>query len=139
MKLRYLVMVNHLIMKKNFFARVQDTNLTLGQPKVIDYLRENDGSMQKDIANACCIEPASLTVVLNLMEKQGLIEKRMCNNNKKNLHIYLTDKGRTLSDRVEEEFLEVEKIMTKDFTKKEKELFLASLEKVRKNLIKHSV
>ena len=132
-------MVNHLIMKKNFFARVQDTNLTLGQPKVIDYLRENDGSMQKDIANACCIEPASLTVVLNLMEKQGLIEKRMCNNNKKNLHIYLTDKGRTLSDRVEEEFLEVEKIMTKDFTKKEKELFLASLEKVRKNLIKHSV
>ena len=139
MKLRYLVMVNHLIMKKNFFARVQDTNLTLGQPKVIDYLRDNDGSMQKDIAKACCIEPASLTVVLNLMEKQGLIEKRMCNNNRKNLHIYLTDKGRELSDRVEEEFLELEKIMTKDFTKKEKEMFLASLEKVRKNLIKHNV
>ena len=139
MKLRYLVMVNHLIMKKNFFAKVQDTNLTLGQPKVIDYLRDNDGSMQKDIAKACCIEPASLTVVLNLMEKQGLIEKRMCNNNRKNLHIYLTDKGRELSDRVEEEFLELEKIMTKDFTKKEKEMFLASLEKVRKNLIKHNV
>ena len=107
-------MVNHLIMKKNFFARVQDTTLTLGQPKVIDYLRDNDGSMQKDIANACCIEPASLTVVLNLMEKQGLIEKRMCNNNRKNLHIYLTDKGRALSDRVEEEFLALEKIMTED-------------------------
>ena len=139
MKLRYLVMVNHLIMKKNFFARVQDTTLTLGQPKVIDYLRDNDGSMQKDIANACCIEPASLTVVLNLMEKQGLIEKRMWNNNRKNLHIYLTDKGRELSDRVEEEFLELEKIMTEDFTKKEKEMFLASLEKVRKNLIKHNI
>ena len=139
MKLRYLVMVNHLIMKKNFFFFVQDTTLTLGQPKVIDYLRDNDGSMQKDIANACCIEPASLTVVLNLMEKQGLIEKRMCNNNRKNLHIYLTDKGRELSDRVEEEFLELEKIMTEDFTKKEKEMFLASLEKVRKNLIKHNI
>ena len=139
MKLRYLVMVNHLIMKKNFFARVQDTTLTLGQPKVIDYLRDNDGSVQKDIANACCIEPASLTVVLNLMERQGLIEKRMCNNNRKNLHIYLTDKGRELSDRIEEEFLEVEKIMTEDFTKKEKEMFLASLEKVRKNLIKHNI
>ncbi len=139
MKLRYLVMVNHLIMKKNFFARVQDTTLTLGQPKVIDYLRDNDGSMQKDIANACCIEPASLTVVLNLMEKQGLIEKRMCNNNRKNLHIYLTDKGRALSDRVEEEFLALEKIMTEDFSKKEKEMFLASLEKVRKNLIKHNI
>ena len=132
-------MVNHLIMKKNFFARVQDTTLTLGQPKVIDYLRDNDGSMQKDIANACCIEPASLTVVLNLMEKQGLIEKRMCNNNRKNLHIYLTDKGRALSDRVEEEFLALEKIMTEDFSKKEKEMFLASLEKVRKNLIKHNI
>ncbi|MBQ7521321.1 MAG: MarR family transcriptional regulator [Clostridia bacterium] len=139
MKLRYLVMVNHLIMKKNFFARVQDTTLTLGQPKVIDYLRDNDGSVQKDIANACCIEPASLTVVLNLMERQGLIEKRMCNNNRKNLHIYLTDKGRELSDRIEEEFLEVEKIMTEDFTKKEKEMFLASLEKVRKNLIEHNI
>jgi len=139
MKLRYLVMVNHLILKKNFFSRVQDTSLTLGQPKVIDYLRDNDGSMQKDIAHACCIEPASLTVVLNLMEKQGLIEKRMCNNNKKNLHIYLTDKGKKLSDRVEEEFVELEKIMTKGFTKKEKETFLESLEKVRRNLIKHSL
>lgn len=36
----------------------------MGQPKVLDYLKDHDGSSQKEIARACHIEPGSLTSIL---------------------------------------------------------------------------
>ena len=36
----------------------------MGQPKVLDYLKDHDGSSRKEIARACHIEPGSLTSIL---------------------------------------------------------------------------
>ena len=46
----YLLMANHIMLQKQLFNNIKDLKLTLGQPKVLDYLRQNDGAMQKDIA-----------------------------------------------------------------------------------------
>ena len=63
----YLLMANHLMLQKQLFNNIKDLKLTLGQPKVLDYLWENNGAMQKDIAKGCHIEPASLSTILNGM------------------------------------------------------------------------
>lgn len=57
-------------------GKLKDTGLTLGQPKVLDYLQDHDGANQAEIARACHIEPASLTSVLNRMEEKALVERR---------------------------------------------------------------
>ena len=36
--------------------QLKDTGLTLGQPKVLDYLKDHDGVSQKEIAAGCLIE-----------------------------------------------------------------------------------
>ena len=62
--LHYLLLADHLTFQKLLMTRIRDTGLTPGQPKVLDYLRCHDGAVQKDIAAACRIEPATITSVL---------------------------------------------------------------------------
>ena len=69
--LHYLLMADHSLLRKRFFAEIQPLGLTPGQPKVLEYLQAHDGAMQKDIARGCCIEPATLSPLLTGMERRG--------------------------------------------------------------------
>lgn len=55
---------------KKLMENVKSTGLTLGQPKVLDYLKHHDGANQKEIAAGCHIEAGSLTSILNRMEEK---------------------------------------------------------------------
>ena len=48
--LHYLTMANHLLIQKRILEKVKESGLTLGQPKVLDYLKSHDGASQKEIA-----------------------------------------------------------------------------------------
>ena len=62
--IHYLLMADHFMVQKALLSQIKDTELTMGQPKVLDYLKDHDGACQKDIAAGCHIEPASITAVL---------------------------------------------------------------------------
>ena len=40
----YLSMINHMTVQKKLMEQLADTGLTLGQPKVLDYLKDRDGA-----------------------------------------------------------------------------------------------
>ena len=82
----------------------------MGQPKVLEYLMEHDGAEQKEIAAGCHVEAPSLTSILNRMERDGLIERRMLRGNRRSYHIFVTAKGKEKQQRVAEGFAEVEKL-----------------------------
>ena len=84
------------------------SGLTSGQPKVLDYLKSHDGASQKEIAAACHIEAGSLTSVLNRMEEKGMIERKILNGNRRTFHIFMTENGRILQQKVDETFTELE-------------------------------
>ena len=63
----YLIMAEHSIFQKELLNRLKNTGLTIGQPKVLDYLKDHDGAGQKEIARGCQIEPGTLTTILNRM------------------------------------------------------------------------
>ena len=44
--LHYLLMADHLLFQKFLLSGIKDTGLTLGQPKVLDYLLSHGGAMQ---------------------------------------------------------------------------------------------
>lgn len=131
--LHYLIMANHFIFQKMLFSSIKDTGLSLGQPKILDYLKEHDGSVQKDIASACHIEQASLTSVLSGMEKKGLIVRKMLDGNRRSLYVFLTEKGRELSERIAVEFEKIEKLALSSFSDKEKETIIKLLSVMYKN------
>ena len=132
--LHYLFMANHAMLQKKLFAGIKGLGLSIGQPKVLDYLKENDGAVQKEIARGCHIEPASLSTILVGMEKNGLITRKMYENNRRNLNVYMTAKGKAICERVAENFSKIEKKALSGLTDSEIEDFLAYLTKIYNNL-----
>lgn len=133
--LHYLLMINHLMFQKSLITNIKDTQLTLGQPKVLDYLKDHDGAIQKDIAIACQIEPATITSVLLGMENKGLIVRKTLNGNRRSLYVYLTDEGRSLANRVELEFDHIESKALLGFSEEEKSMLNTLMVRIKKNMI----
>ena len=99
---------------------------------MLEYLAEHDGAMQKDIATACRIEPATMTSLLCGMEKKGLITRSA--PDRRSLSVYLTEKGRMLIPLIKEEFSRIEDRATCGFSDEERELLISLLSRMRENL-----
>ena len=77
-----LMLENQSLFTKMVFDELNNENITIGQPKVLEYLFTHDGAIQKNIAEACQIEPATLTSLLLRMEKNNLVERKNKNGDK---------------------------------------------------------
>ena len=132
--LHYLIMANQMLVQKSLLEQLKDTGLTIGQPKILDYLKEHDGSNQKEIAKACFLEAGSLTTILNKMEEKGLIERRILNGNRRSFHIYLTAEGKEKQQLVEKAFSEIEKKAVADIQEEELEQFMTVYNRIYTNL-----
>ena len=118
--LHYLIMANQMLVQKALLEQLKDTGLTIGQPKILDYLKEHDGSNQKEIAKACFLEAGSLTTILNKMEEKGLI--------------FLTAVGKEKQQLVDTAFSEIEKKALADISEKEFEQFMSVYHRIYSNL-----
>ena len=58
-------MANQMLVQKALLEQLKNTGLTIGQPKILDYLKDHAGSNQKEIARVCFLEAGSLTIILN--------------------------------------------------------------------------
>ena len=130
----YLIMAEHSIFQKELLNRLKDTGLTIGQPKVLDYLKDHDGAGQKDIARGCHIEPGTLTTILNRMEDAGLVERRMLNGNRRSLYVFLTEKGKEQLKLVTEAFSGMEEEAFRGISETERELFMDLMLRVYENI-----
>ena len=135
--LHYLLMANHFMIQKALVTSVKDTGLTSGQPKVLDYLKDHNGAVQKDIAAGCHIEPASLTAILNGMETKGLIERRLCPDNHRFYNVYLTETGRLYVGRLENEFDTIESYALQNFSEADKEQLIEYLSHIYNTMLNY--
>ncbi len=104
----YQLMIVHALFRNRVTERLADAGLSPGQPKILDYLSQHDGSMQKQIAHACQIEPATMTGILHRMEEKGLITRQVRPENRRTYSIVLTELGWEKCRLVEQTFLELE-------------------------------
>lgn len=130
----YLSMINHMTIQKKLMEQLKDTGLTLGQPKVLDYLKDHDGASQKEIAAGCLIEAGSLTSILNRMEEKGLIERKMLNGNRRTFHIFMTESGKKNQKLVEETFEKIEETALNNVSEEEQKVFMEIFLRIYRNL-----
>ena len=130
----YLSMANHMMVQKKLMEQLKDTGLTLGQPKVLDYLKDHDGASQKEIAAGCLIEAGSLTSILNRMEEKGLIERKMLNGHRRTFHIFMTESGKKNQKLVEETFEKIEETALNNVSEEEQKVFMEIFLRIYRNL-----
>lgn len=134
--LHYLLVANQMLVQRQLLDQLRDTELTIGQPKVLDYLADHDGSSQKEIAKACFLEAGSLTSILNRMEAKGLVERRMLNGNRRTWYIFLTEEGKKCRDLVQDVFACIEQQAMHGISEEEFSAFMKTYKKIYENLKK---
>lgn len=134
--LHYLIMANQMMIQRSLMDKIKETGLTIGQPKILDYLKDHDGSTQKDIAAACFLEAGSLTVILNGMEEKGLITRTTLNGNRRSYHIFMTEEGRKKQRLISQAFSDIESKATADIPDDEMKLFMSVYQRIYDNLKK---
>ncbi len=65
-------------------------------PHVLGYICHNDGCLQSEVNKVCHVSPATTTVMLQSMEKNGLIVRRTDETDQRCMRIYITDAGRKI-------------------------------------------
>lgn len=122
--------------KKCSFQEFQQLNLTTGQPKVLSILYQNEGYLQKDLAERCHVEPATMTSLLSNMLKKELIYKKSeyVSGGKRAYAIYLTDYGRDMAVKVNKIIDDKEQLSFQGFNDDDKQLLIDLLNRIQSNL-----
>ena len=129
----YLVMAEHSMFQKELLTKLKGSGLTIGQPKVLDFLKDHNGASQKDIARGCHIEPGTLTTLLNRMEESGLVERRMLNGNRRSFYIFLTETGSRKLEQVSAAFKELEDEAFRGISDTDRETFMDLFYRIYEN------
>ena len=108
--------------------------VTRGQPKILMYLRGNNGCMQRQMAEDCHMEPASVTGMLQNMEKRALLRREPDETDKRVQRVYLTEDGEALCARVEQVMLRLDERLLEGFSPEERESLFAGLERLKENM-----
>ena len=100
-----------------------------GYGRVLDVLSKNDGLSQREIAELLGIRPQSASEAITSMEGQGLIEKRVNEQDKRSSLIYITQAGRQRQIDLRNERIENARRMFETLNNQEKETLLSLLNK----------
>lgn len=129
-----LMMENQTMFTKLLFEKLAGAELSPGQPKILEYLLSHDGSVQKDIAEACLIEQATVTSLLAGLEKSGLVKRAASDSDKRYMCVYLTDTGLKKAQMCIGAIEKSEDIALKGFSEREKNAFIEFLRRANDNL-----
>ena len=119
-------------------ARQQFEALKLyrGQPPVLRALWQEEGQTQTELAEKMQIAPATLTKMLQRMQKAGFIQRQADKSDQRVSRVYLTEKGHAVQGQLEQTFARMETETFANFTLEERLLLRRFLLQVRDNLLK---
>lgn len=87
-------------MRALFDARVRERGLTLSRARTLLILRRKPGLTQRELADELDIETPTLVRLLDGMEKQGFIERRNVEGDRRAKKIAMTASGETVADEM---------------------------------------
>ncbi len=120
-------------------ARIQQLfealGLYQGQPPLLRQLWDQEGLTQTELADRLKIAPATVTKMLQRMEKTGFIARQPDRADQRVSRVYLTEAGRAVQDRAEAVFRTLEAETFANLTLEESLLLRRLFLQIRENLL----
>ena len=101
---------------------------------VMKPLMENDGLTQLDLVKITKLKAPTISITLRNMEREGIVRREKNDNDRRETHVFITDKGRAMHAKVLEAFDKAEKLMLDGLSDKELESVRILLDKMIGNL-----
>ena len=112
----------------------QTVGVTIGQWKVMVMLVNQNGLTQKDIADRLWLESPTLIPILDKMEKDGLLVRKVDSVDRRINRIYRTDRADKLWDKMIECAFKIRQVSAKDIPEENINITKDVLEKIWQNL-----
>ncbi|EME3567025.1 TPA: MarR family winged helix-turn-helix transcriptional regulator [Enterococcus faecium] len=122
--------------RESMEQRTKDMGISPQQGRMISYIAQNEdkGLIQKDLAEVFQRRGASITSMLQGLEKKGYIERRIPEDNERQKNIYALPKGKALVDETNEAFYAAEKELIHALSEEEVQQLIELLRKIDRNL-----
>ena len=120
--------------RRQMIKTAADNGLFMGQPPILMLLIKKDGRTQRELSDFLGIRPASMTDVLQRMEKNGLIERKRDERDHRTMRVFITEEGREKSCAILEQGASMEEVFFRGFSRAEQNCFLKAFEQITKNI-----
>ncbi|HHY21590.1 MAG TPA: MarR family transcriptional regulator [Bacilli bacterium] len=111
-------------------ALLQPYGITPVQSALLLLLFEVDGQHSSELGERIRLDSATMTGLLDRLMKQGLIERRSSEKDRRINHIYLTDRGKELQTTLEHKIIEINEAILRHFSDEEAEQLKKMLIKI---------
>ena len=111
-----------------------DIGLYAGQEMFLHHLWEQDGLTQSQLVEHMCVQPATLSKMLDRMEKTGLVARRADADDNRVSRVFLTEQGKKLENSISDVWDKVEARVVKGLSTEERVLLRRLLLQVYENL-----
>jgi len=115
-------------------AALNELGLHVGQEWILFELWREEGLTHSQLAEQMCLEPPTITKMLQRMEGTGLLERRQDNEDARVSRVYLTDRGRDLEKDVVNVWQQLENNTVRGLNETEQLLLRRLLIQVSDNL-----
>jgi len=138
-KLLYNLHLLNKLIAREFVCNNKD--LFCGDPSatqmiIMNYIlnHQNEDIYQKDLEEALHLRRATVSGVLQTMEKHELIERVLCDNDVRCKKIILKEKAKKMFDVKKMEFFKLEEVIKKGLSDEEIEIFCHIIESMQNNI-----
>lgn len=111
-----------------------EIGLFRGQAPMLLLLMRKDNQTQQELCRALGIRAASVTDILQRMEKSGLVVRRKDEKDLRTMRVSITREGQEKAAYFFEEELKLDEIFFRGFSEEEKERFLLAFARITANL-----
>jgi DNA-binding MarR family transcriptional regulator len=109
-----------------------------GQPRVLHALWDREGLTHTELSRRLRVQPATITKMLQRMEKTGFVERRHDPDDQRVSRVYLTAAGRAIREDVQRVWHRLEDEAFAGFAEEERELLRGFFGRIRDNLTQAS-
>jgi DNA-binding MarR family transcriptional regulator len=122
------------LLRRRVHTLLGDAGLHRGQLFILHSLWEHEGYTQSELARRNRIRPATLTAMLQRMERDGLVERKPDPDDQRVSRVHLTEAGRRLRQVAEDSWIRIESEASAGFIPDELAQLRSLLQRVRENL-----
>jgi DNA-binding MarR family transcriptional regulator len=114
-----------------------EIGLYAGQDNFLWQLRRHDGLTHSQMVERLCVQPPTVSKMLDRLERTGLVTRRPDSEDNRISRLYLTEQGRNSENAVCSAWHDLEQRMTENLTLEERILLRRLLLQVLENLARH--
>ena len=115
-------------------ALLEEIGLHRGQPPMLRALWDQEGRTHSELAELLHVRPATITKMIQRMERAGFVQRRPDPDDERVSRVYLTNAGHAIRESVDDAMDELEAELLCGFSREERVVLRRFFGRIRDNL-----